>query len=272
MQYNDNLVIDMGMHNGDDTAYYLHRGFSVVAIDANPVMVEQARRCFREQLEEGRLTLLDVGIAESFKEAKFYISDKDSEESSFSEQGAIRKGSTVQTIQVRCVPFSSVLSEFGIPYYAKIDIEGNDHFCLDALESTSLPRYLSLEVSARGDEDIRRLAELGYDQFMFIRQKDLQPMTPRDLRQRIAYRRLAAQLGIMDKVRRVWRRARPPASPLPDGDWQFRFGSSGTFGPDLAGRWVAADEALAAWKLLRATANGIEWFDIEWFDIHATKQ
>ena len=34
-----NLIYDVGMSNGDDTAYYLHRGFRVVAIEANPLLV-----------------------------------------------------------------------------------------------------------------------------------------------------------------------------------------------------------------------------------------
>lgn len=46
------LVIDVGMHNGDDTAYYLHRGYRVVAIEANPAWVVRGHsvsgRLFRQ--------------------------------------------------------------------------------------------------------------------------------------------------------------------------------------------------------------------------------
>ena len=31
------LVYDVGMNNGDDTAYYLRMGYRVVAFEANPV-------------------------------------------------------------------------------------------------------------------------------------------------------------------------------------------------------------------------------------------
>ena len=34
------LIYDVGLFNGDDTAYYLYRGYDVVAIDANPVMID----------------------------------------------------------------------------------------------------------------------------------------------------------------------------------------------------------------------------------------
>ena len=36
---NPRLIYDVGMHNGDDTAYYLRRGFRVVAIEPNPALV-----------------------------------------------------------------------------------------------------------------------------------------------------------------------------------------------------------------------------------------
>ena len=37
------LIYDVGMHNGSDTAYYLHKGFRVLAIEANPVLAKQGR-------------------------------------------------------------------------------------------------------------------------------------------------------------------------------------------------------------------------------------
>ena len=36
------LIIDVGMHNGDDTAFYLAKGFEVVAVEANAALVEAA--------------------------------------------------------------------------------------------------------------------------------------------------------------------------------------------------------------------------------------
>ncbi len=42
------LIYDIGIHNGDDTAYYLSRGYRVVAVDANPLMMDAARQKFAE--------------------------------------------------------------------------------------------------------------------------------------------------------------------------------------------------------------------------------
>jgi 16S rRNA A1518/A1519 N6-dimethyltransferase RsmA/KsgA/DIM1 with predicted DNA glycosylase/AP lyase activity len=41
------LIYDVGMNNGDDTAYYLRRGFRVVAIEADTRLVRCAAERFR---------------------------------------------------------------------------------------------------------------------------------------------------------------------------------------------------------------------------------
>ena len=43
------LVYDVGMNNGDDTAYYLHLGYRVVAIDADPTLIERAKLRFEQE-------------------------------------------------------------------------------------------------------------------------------------------------------------------------------------------------------------------------------
>jgi hypothetical protein len=62
-KYDPGLIYDVGMNNGDDTAYYLRRGFSVVAIEPNPALVASASERFRREIKVGRLTILNVGVA-----------------------------------------------------------------------------------------------------------------------------------------------------------------------------------------------------------------
>jgi hypothetical protein len=64
MESSDRLIFDVGFDNGDDTDHYLARGFDVVAIEANPELVEVGRRRFAAAIEAGKLRLLNVGIAE----------------------------------------------------------------------------------------------------------------------------------------------------------------------------------------------------------------
>ena len=55
------LVYDVGMNNGDDTAFYLHEGHSMIAIEAIPELVEAGGMRFRKGLEAQRLFIINVG-------------------------------------------------------------------------------------------------------------------------------------------------------------------------------------------------------------------
>lgn len=45
------LIYDMGLGDGSDTAYYLSKNLRVLAIDPNPIAVEKARERFAELSE-----------------------------------------------------------------------------------------------------------------------------------------------------------------------------------------------------------------------------
>jgi FkbM family methyltransferase len=77
------LIYDVGMHNGDDTAYYLLRGFRVVAIEPNPELVATAANRFRREIEAGYPKILNVGIAADEGELPFWVCQTDSRLSSF---------------------------------------------------------------------------------------------------------------------------------------------------------------------------------------------
>ncbi len=47
------LIFDLGMHTALDTKFYLDKGFRVVAVEANPRMVESAREQVRKR-DRGR--------------------------------------------------------------------------------------------------------------------------------------------------------------------------------------------------------------------------
>ena len=43
---NSNLIYDVGLHEGQDTAYYLWKGFRVLAVEANPELTQAAQSKF----------------------------------------------------------------------------------------------------------------------------------------------------------------------------------------------------------------------------------
>src|SRR5436305_406896 len=84
------IIFDLGMNNGDDTAFYLSRGFNVVALDANPTLCEQAGQRFQAAINDGRLTILNAAIWDKSGEATFYINLDNDHWSSLDAQWATR--------------------------------------------------------------------------------------------------------------------------------------------------------------------------------------
>ena len=48
-----NLIFDIGMHIGQDTEFYLKKGFRVVAIEADPTLAEAAGENSHHRLQAG---------------------------------------------------------------------------------------------------------------------------------------------------------------------------------------------------------------------------
>ena len=140
------LIYDVGMNNGDDTAYYLFKGYRVVAVEADPTLIEKARERFADDIRRGQLELVNVAVGPKEETASFWICDSRSEWNSFNRRIASREELPHHAIDVQCRPFRSLLEQFGVPSYLKIDIEGHDHYCVADLDPRDLPKYISLEM------------------------------------------------------------------------------------------------------------------------------
>jgi FkbM family methyltransferase len=260
------LIVDVGMHDGTDTAYYLAKGFDVVAIEANPEFCADASRRFASEIARGQLTICNVGVAEQPGELTFWVSSR-SEWSSFHKENATKGGASATSIAVPAVRFADLLKPFPAPFYIKVDIEGNDTLCIHELERFPvLPAYVSLESSGSAGEDIGFLTKLGYQAFKCVRQNDWREITPDNMIWQGNVRKFltgAGKFGVCPPLRWHYRKPRIKG-------WKFVVGSSGPLAKELPGRWLGSDEVLTVWEHLCAVdrqlnANGLG----EWYDIHA---
>jgi len=225
------LVMDVGMNNGDDTAFYLAKGFRVVAVEANPALVESARKRFTAQIDAGRLTLYGVAINDKDGTVEFFEDVKDDGRSSLSREYALQnetvgKGQT-RCIEVPCLRMERILQECGVPYYLKIDIETADRFCLEALKGFILrPRYVSFELNLASFEDtflaLKVLWDLGYHSFKFVNQA-------------------------------LHHLIHLPNPPLEGNyvDFRFKKRMSGPFGDETLGKWMGIDQTVERYFWLR---------------------
>lgn len=279
------LIYDVGMNNGDDTAYYLSRGFRVVAIEANPVLVEQVSKRFDREIAAGKLTILEVGVADTEGTLPFWICDGKSEWSSFDRAIASRDDMAHHQISIPCRRFASVLAEFGTPYYLKLDIEEAEMSCLRDL-GTDLPKYVSFERSAPPRESLTLMRDLGYTGFKLISQRNFLPVEYPPCREQRTCERAQRLLEIRNPLVRLVRKAVKQRLLSQanlnrfrhQNGWTFPIGCSGPFGDDLLGRWQSFDEMLAT--VARADAakaageSSIFWDEQShgiWSDFHVRR-
>jgi FkbM family methyltransferase len=223
-----NLIFDIGLHQGEDTEFYLEKGFEVIAFEADPVLVDQCRRKFANQIAERRLVIVegaivDVGNCGSASTVKFYRNETSTEWGTIFDEWAERNksfGAESNCIEVRAVNIADYLRLYGIPHYMKIDIEGADVLCLRALlDFAARPDYVSIESEKRNfrklTDEFQLLERLGYSMFIAVQQANIQNQIS-------------------------------PRPPL-EGQFvnrPFPPGASGLFGRELPGKWKTRAEVL----------------------------
>jgi FkbM family methyltransferase len=281
------LVFDVGSNVGQDTAFYLAQGYRVLGVEADPTLAEYTRNKFDGEILAGRLEVLNVGIAAEEGLADFWICEEKPEFNSFHRTIAARDSYSHKCIQVPVLPFAAIIERFGVPYFLKIDIEGNDKLCLDALSPSSLPAYLSVEGECPLDEKsacvedgvrtLQQLYGLGYRKFKLINQHTFCSLSwPPSL-----------HYGVDVLARRALNLV--PTKRRPSLDFisrhlvtrrrlekrfrrEFALGSSGPWGEDTPGKWINYREAERAYRRYRhrhflPTQNAK--FHSFWCDWHA---
>ena len=226
---NTSLIIDVGMHTGRDTDFYLKKGFNVVSVEANPELVKHARSHFQDALSNKKLVLYDIAIADYEGEIDFYINNQKDDWGTTSKEFALRNEgfNTNNTLtRVKCTTFQNILKRHEVPYYLKIDIEGADILCLKALmEFDEKPKYISIEAGLNSFEEtfteLSLLWNLGYRQFKIVNQ------------------------ALNGKVR--------CPNPSIEGsfvDYRFDGTCSGLFGEEAPGKWMLIEKTFVKYRQL----------------------
>lgn len=208
------LVFDVGLHRGEDSAYYLARGFSVVGFEANPELIASCSRRFASEIERGQMTIVPGAIAEPGADrVTFYRNAKTvwgTTSKEWADRNAWRRRHSTQ-VTVPAVDFGQCLSRYGVPHYIKIDVEGADRLVLDTLcRLPDPPEYLSMESE-----------KVDFDELV----ADI------DVLHRAGYRRF-----------KVVQQATIPGTS--SNGFRFEEHASGPFGEELGGRWLSRDETI----------------------------
>lgn len=242
MRPQPDLIFDLGANHGEDTEFYLAKGFRVVAVEANPIIHASLAARLAAPIAAGRLVLLNLGIWEAPGTLTFYANDDNDHWSSFDAAYGTRQGTRYRTIPVPCRTMPELVAGHGLPHYMKIDIEGADRFVVAQLGALpGLPDYVSVE--EYGVAAMDGLAAAGFGRFQCLPQNDKSWAVPPD----------PAREG----------RFAPRVSTGKD---------SGLFGAELPGPWLPAAAARTDYLArIRDESWTYRGPPHEWWDIHAAR-
>ncbi len=239
------LVYDVGMNNGDDTAYYLSKGYSVIAIEASSVLVQSGLERFQKEAESGQLKILPLAIADQAGVEDFWICEGQSEWNSLKKELASREMRHHHSVRVKTSRFRDILSLYERPYYVKVDIEGSDCLCLWDLDESNSPKFVSAESECSGDEvaldeaqyltTIRLMQKKGYDKFKLVSQSLLVPVNHSNVD---LYFDRTYRAEMRSEIER-------------NCGWLFPASSSGPFGDDIPGPCMEFSEAIEVYRKFR---------------------
>ncbi|MGA9380244.1 MAG: FkbM family methyltransferase [Phormidium sp.] len=224
----NNLIIDVGVNTGQDTEFYLKKGFKVVGIEAHPDIYESTKQRLNSYIEKGQLILLNIAVSPQDAPITFYANLQRNFWGTTVIDVATEKerafGAGFIEITVEGRRFESILQEFGIPYYLKVDIEGADLLCVKALRQfDTKPRFISIESTKESWnamlEELAVFQELGYQKFKAINQAKI--------------------------VKQVCPSPAKEGQYVPD---KFEYGASGLFGEETPGNWLSHSEIINVYK------------------------
>ena len=253
------VVFDVGANNGDDAAHYLRRGFRVIAIEAAPQWVEHLRRRFEAPLRDGSMVLLDCAVADQEGSVTFHVAEQNRGIwSSLDSSRANRNGVTAREVTVRARTLTSIMAEYGTPFYLKVDIEGSDRICLEAVNAADAPQYVSFEATESELSDLYALAAKGYQRFRLVDQTTFARVPPPALHTLEAL--VPSAVHLARQVVRSRRSAPPP--PAAPRSREFEVSSSGPMPHEHPGAWDTLDGVTLAWLYYVKNAGVGRWFDV----------
>ena len=236
---NSNLIFDIGMSEGNDTEFYLQKGFNVVGVEADNSIIGHLHDRFSDEISMGRLIVIHAAISDrSNEEISFWhIPNMQGSSSVHRPDQAVAVEQRVKTITV-----SDLILRHGIPYYLKMDVEGSETAVFSELANSGVetPEFISTEAHSEGP--LQALKGLGYSKY-----------------------RLINQIKLND-----WELPNPPL----EGNYVekgYRVHWSGSFGRELHGsNWYEFDEIVELFRLFE-TLKKHETIAAGWLDVHATK-
>ena len=233
MSKHKKIIYDFGSYNGDDIPYYMKKADTVIAVEANPILVNEIESRFSEQIKNNKLIVENCVLTVEKEEVEipFYIRKIHHGLSQLPrpDNSIINDFDEVILSSKNVV---NIIKRHGDPFYVKIDIEHYDHVILKELFLNDIfPVYISAE--SHHIETFALLVALGkYKSFNIVNGPTIESQ----------YKDCSIKTEAGEE------------------SYSFPGNSAGPFGEDIEGNWMTPENFF---KFLALEGLG-------WKDIHAT--
>ena len=142
-------VIDCGAHIGVFTRYALNKGARrVVAIEPNPVNIACLKRNFAAEIENGRVTVVEVGLGKETSSLELAVHEHDTARSVITPHDL----PGTHKITVPIAPLDNVVENLALERidFIKMDIEGSERWGLKGGQRTIKRFHPQLAISSYG--------------------------------------------------------------------------------------------------------------------------
>ena len=131
------IIFDIGANQGQNLNYFLEKADVVVAFEANPDLVLNIKKKFKEFIDNGKLVIENIALIDddNIEKINFFVSGGKGITSTLFPENP----NEFEKREVKCGKASSLIKKYLEKYkiseieYIKIDIEGADHLVLNDL-------------------------------------------------------------------------------------------------------------------------------------------
>jgi FkbM family methyltransferase len=163
------LIFDIGMSEGNDTAFYLAKGFNVVGVEADVHVFEALGQRFAEAIQDGRLVIYHRAAGARHGDIVEFFGNPIHQGISGLTNNHPPTAHLARRYHVMTIDWPTLIDRHGIPYYVKIDVEGAEAAFLSSWGVHGpLPAYVSTECHSFAP--VQALHDLGYRRFQLIDQ------------------------------------------------------------------------------------------------------
>lgn len=162
------IIYDLGANNGDNISYYLLKSDLVIAVEANPLLCDQIKSRFSQEIAEKRLIVENcvIDVSSSSENVPFFIHKYNHVWSQFLSP-APSLMSDFEKVYLPSQNIIKLIQSYGSPYYIKIDLEYYDKIILKHLFVNNIfPPYISAE--SHSIDIFCLFVTFGYESFKLV--------------------------------------------------------------------------------------------------------